>query len=61
MIATLQLIEKQLFKYPENSQLTEELLSFKRVGKNLEAANGKHDDVILSACFALAVTPFAKP
>jgi hypothetical protein len=31
------------------------MLSFRRNGKKLEAANGKNDDTILGLCFALTV------
>jgi phage terminase large subunit-like protein len=60
MISGLQLaLESQKIKFPSNSFLTEELLNFRRIGKKLEAANGKHDDVVMSTAFALAVSPFS--
>lgn len=54
----LLVLEKGILKYLSNSPLIEELLVFRRVGAKLEASSGKHDDVIMSVCFALAVTPF---
>jgi len=41
--------------YPANSPLVEELLNFKRSGKKLEAASGKHDDIVMGVAFALLV------
>lgn len=59
MIATLSLaLEKQALEYPSNSPIIDELLSFRRQVKKLEAAPGKHDDVIMGVCFALSVSPF---
>ena len=56
MIASLQLaLEKQSLKYPPNCPLIEELLSFRRLGRKLEASSGRHDDIIMSVCFALTV------
>ena len=53
-------LEKEAIIYPANSPLIEELLSFRKNGKKLEASQGKHDDCILSACFALIISPFNK-
>lgn len=50
----LLLMEQEKFIYPENSPIVDELLNFKRNDKKLEAASGKHDDIIMSTCFALA-------
>ncbi len=59
MVSTLILgLEKRQFKYPENSILIEEMLSYRRIGAKLEAAAGKHDDTIMSVSFALTVSPF---
>lgn len=56
MISALLLaLEKGILSYPQNSPITEELLNFRRSGKKLEAANGKHDDCIMALCFALLV------
>jgi len=55
MLNRLQLLmEQEKFIYPENSLIIDELLNFKRNDKKLEAASGKHDDIIMSSCFALA-------
>lgn len=54
MIAKLQLaLEKNELIYPSNCPLVEELLSFRRSGKKLEASPSKHDDTIMATCFAL--------
>ncbi len=59
MITTLVLaLEKELIEYPTNCTLVEEMLSFRRQGNKLEAANGKHDDTVMALCFTLAVSPF---
>lgn len=59
MISTLQLaLESAKLEFPSISALTEELLSFRRSGKKLEAVNGKHDDCVMATTFALAVSPF---
>jgi phage terminase large subunit-like protein len=56
MISTLLLVlEKEYLSYPYNSPIIDEMLSFRRNGKKLEAANGKNDDTILGLCFALIV------
>jgi hypothetical protein len=54
-------MEKRVLNYPNRSPIIEEMLSFRRIGNKLEAANGKHDDVIMSTAFALIVTDFNKP
>ena len=48
------LLESEKFLYNSNSPIIDELLNFKRNDKKLEAAPGKHDDVIMDCCFALA-------
>ncbi|NJM72598.1 MAG: hypothetical protein HC862_21955 [Scytonema sp. RU_4_4] len=61
MISTMILaLEKQVLNYPANSPLIDEMLSFRRDGKKLEAAPGKHDDSVMGTAFALAVSPFNK-
>ena len=56
LISTLQLVlEMKNIEFPESSVIPDELLSFRRVGKRLEAASGKHDDTVLSLSFALSV------
>lgn len=51
-------LEKEALKYPLNSPIVEEFLTYRRHGNKLEAASGKHDDCIMATAFALAVTPF---
>jgi len=51
-------LEKSCFKYSENHPLIEELLNFRKQGKKLEAVSGKHDDLVMACCFALAGSPF---
>ncbi|MEO1558098.1 MAG: hypothetical protein AAFS12_00240 [Cyanobacteria bacterium J06632_19] len=48
------LLEQEKFIYPNNSKIIDELLNFQRRddGK-LGAAQGKHDDIIMSSVFAL--------
>ncbi|WP_414588982.1 terminase large subunit domain-containing protein [Scytonema sp. PCC 10023] len=58
MVSTLQLaLESRKLRFPVDSPLTEELLNFRRSGKKLEAANGKHDDCVMATTFALTVSP----
>ena len=49
------MMESTRFIYPQNSLIVDELLSFKRNDKKLEASSGKHDDIIMSVAFALSV------
>ncbi|NEQ19570.1 MAG: Terminase-like family protein [Microcoleus sp. SIO2G3] len=59
MISTMILaLEKQALSYPANCPLIDEMLSFRRDGKKLEAAPGKHDDIVMGVAFALMVSPF---
>ncbi len=59
MISTMVLaLEKQAMSYPANCPLIDEMLSFRRDGKKLEAAPGKHDDTVIGVSFALMVSPF---
>lgn len=59
MVSNLLLaLEKETINYPANSPLIEELLSFRKDGKKLEAPQGKHDDCVMSTAFALFVSPF---
>ena len=61
MVSTLILsLEKKQFKYPDNSVLVEEMLSYRRIGAKFEASAGKHDDTIMSVSFALTVSPLLK-
>ena len=53
------LLESQKLNYPSNSPLVDELLNFKRGGKDgnfLSAPSGKHDDCIMSLAVALYVS-----
>ena len=59
MVSSLQLaLEKKCLIYPQNSPLTEEMLTFRRTGNKLEAASGKHDDTVMALAFALSVSQF---
>lgn len=59
MISSLLLaLEKGVLTYSEDSPIIDELLSFRREGKKLEAATGKNDDVVMGTAFALFVSPF---
>jgi hypothetical protein len=49
------MLESKKFKFPGNSPLVDELLNFRRVGKQLEASSGHHDDVVMGVSFALTV------
>jgi hypothetical protein len=61
MISTMLLaLEKEVLNYPANCPIIDEMLSFRRDGKKLEAATGKHDDTIMGVAFALAISPFNK-
>lgn len=54
MVVSLQLaLERESLKYPSTCLLVEELLSFRRIGKQLSAAPGRHDDIVMACCFAL--------
>jgi hypothetical protein len=50
-------LEKQQLIYPYNSPLVDEMLSFRREGKKLEAASGKHDDCVMGCAFAVTISP----
>lgn len=59
MISNLVLaMEKSVLEYPENDNLINEMLSFRREGNKLQASPGKHDDDIMSLAFALYISPF---
>jgi len=59
MIDRLKLVlEKQKLRYPSDSPLVSELLTFRKKGRKLESVSGKHDDVLMSIAFAVTVTPF---
>lgn len=50
-------LEKEQIIYPHNSPLIDEMLSFRKEGKKLEAAPGKHDDVVMGCAFAISISP----
>lgn len=52
------LLEKNALLLPNSNPIIEEMLSFKRKGKRLEAMQGKHDDAVMSLMFALEFSPF---
>jgi hypothetical protein len=54
------LIENGKFIYPDNSPIIDELLNFKKNKNRLEAATNKHDDIIMSASFALSCAMVGK-
>lgn len=54
------LIEQQKFIYLNDSPIIDELLNFKQQDGKLEAATGKHDDIIMSVSFALAAANLEK-
>jgi Terminase RNaseH-like domain len=51
-------LEKQMVRLPKSSPIVSELLSFRRVGKKLEAAPNAHDDCVMSLALALSGTDF---
>jgi phage terminase large subunit-like protein len=51
-------LEKQMVRLPKSSPIVSELLSFRRVGKKLEAAPNDHDDCVMSLALALSGTDF---
>lgn len=51
-------LDKQVLSIPKNSIIASELLSFRRVGKRLEACSGSHDDTVMALAICLSQTPF---
>lgn len=51
-------LEKEILKYPAKSPAKDELLTFRKDGQKLQAAEGKKDDVVMGLAFALVVSPF---
>ncbi|WP_414589223.1 terminase large subunit domain-containing protein [Scytonema sp. PCC 10023] len=51
-------LEKEILDYPAKSPVVNELLSFRRDGHKLQAAEGKNDDTVMGLAFALNVSPF---
>ena len=59
MIERLSLaLEKQVLCIPKTSPIVNELLSYRRVGKRLEASPGSHDDTVMALAVALSQTEF---
>jgi hypothetical protein len=52
-------LDRQVLLMQKNSIIAQELLSFRRVGKRLEACSGQHDDTVLALAICLTDTPFA--
>ncbi len=48
-------LEKRNLFYPNDSPLTEELLTFRRSGKKLSSPSGKNDDTVMALGFALSL------
>lgn len=54
IIGRLQLaLECKKLTFPANSPIEQELLSFRRVGDKLQAAEGSHDDTVMALALAL--------
>jgi Terminase RNaseH-like domain len=51
-------LEKGVLQLPKSSPIVNELLSFRRVGKRLEASPGNHDDTVMALAVCLAETDF---
>lgn len=51
-------LEKKVLNLPKSSPIISELLSFRRVGKKLEASAGAHDDCVLALAITLSGTDF---
>jgi hypothetical protein len=51
-------LEKQVLTIPKTSPIVSELLSFRRVGKKLEASPGNHDDTVMALAICLSQTDF---
>jgi hypothetical protein len=51
-------LEKQMVRLPKSSPIVTELLSFRRVGKRLEAAPNTHDDCVMALALCLAGSDF---
>ena len=50
-------LERNLLVLPDDKNLIQEFLSFRKVGNKLEASDGKHDDIIMSLAFAVNELP----
>jgi Terminase RNaseH-like domain len=51
-------LEKGVLLLPKTSIITQEMLSFRRVGKKLEASPGNHDDTVMALAVCLATSEF---
>jgi hypothetical protein len=51
-------LEKEMVRIPKSSPIVDELLSFRRVGKRLEAAPDAHDDTVIALALCLAGSDF---
>jgi Terminase RNaseH-like domain len=59
MIERLSLaLEKGVLILPKTSPIVNEMLSFRRVGKKLEASPGNHDDTVMALAVCLSATDF---
>jgi Terminase RNaseH-like domain len=59
MIERLSLaLEKGVLMLPKTSPIVNEMLSFRRVGKKLEASPGNHDDTVMALAVCLSATDF---
>ena len=59
MIERLSLaLERQVLSIPKPFPIVNELLSFRRVGKRLEASPGRHDDTVMALAVTLSQTEF---
>ena len=54
-------MERKKFVYPKESPIYDEMLQFVRKGNKLGAADNAHDDCVMAAAIALAVTPIGMP
>jgi Terminase RNaseH-like domain len=59
--AAVLLLEKEVLKFPSNSPVKSEFLSFQRTGKQLGAANGQYDDTVMALAFAVAAADSYHP
>jgi hypothetical protein len=51
-------LDKNKLLYPRKNPVIEEMLSYRKIGKKLEAQTGKHDDCVMSLAFSIHITPF---
>lgn len=53
-------LEREVIKISNNHPLIDEMLTFRKIGKKLEASSGKHDDTVMALAFALQVSPITQ-